>query len=80
MSSRPPSELRGAVALDREREVAACHAAAVVGDADERDAARRGDDLDPRRAGVDGVLDEFLDDARRPLDHLAGGDAVDHVL
>ncbi len=27
--------------------------------------------------GVDGVLDQLLDDARRPLDHLAGGDAVD---
>ncbi len=33
-----------------------------------------------RRAGVEGVLDQFLDDARRPLDHFAGGDAVDHVL
>ena len=30
-----------------------------------------------RRAGVERVLDQFLDDARRPLDHLAGGDAVD---
>ena len=29
------------------------------------------------RAGVERVLDEFLDDRRRPLDHLAGGDAVD---
>ena len=35
-----------------------------------------GDDLDARRAGVDGVLDEFLDRARRALDHLARGDAV----
>ena len=33
-----------------------------------------------RGAGVERVLDQFLDDARRPLDHLAGGDAVDHVL
>ena len=32
------------------------------------------------RAGVDGVFGEFLDHARRPLDHLAGGDAVDHVF
>ena len=30
-----------------------------------------------RRAGVERVLDQLLDDARRPLDHLAGGDAVD---
>ena len=27
---------------------------------------------------VERVLDQFLDHARRPLDHLAGGDAVDH--
>ena len=29
------------------------------------------------RAGIERVLDQFLDDARRPLDHLARGDAVD---
>ena len=45
-----------------------------------RDATRGGHDLDPAGARVDGVLDQLLDDARRPLDHLAGGDAVDHVL
>ena len=33
-------------------------------------------DRDARRAGVDGVLDEFLDDRRRALHHLAGGDLV----
>ena len=30
-----------------------------------------------RGAGVERVLDQLLDHARRPLDHLAGGDAVD---
>ena len=30
-------------------------------------------------AGVDRVLDQLLDDARRALDHLARGDAVDEV-
>ena len=30
-----------------------------------------------RRAGVERVLDQLLDHAGRPLDHLAGGDAVD---
>ena len=34
-------------------------------------------DLDAPRAGVDGVLDKLLDRARRPLDDLACGDAVD---
>ena len=34
---------------------------------------------DLRRARVDRVLDQLLDDRRRPLDHLARGDAVDEV-
>ena len=34
-------------------------------------------DLDRFRAGVERVLDQFLDRRRRPLDHLARGDAVD---
>ena len=37
-----------------------------------------GGDLDARRAGVERVLDQFLDHARRTLDDLAGGDLVDH--
>jgi hypothetical protein len=28
------------------------------------------------RPGVDGIFDQFLHDRRRPLDHLARGDAV----
>ena len=67
------------MALDREREIARVHAGAVVGDADEGEAASRRDDFDLASAGVDGVLDEFLDDARRPLDDLAGSDAVDRL-
>ena len=65
------------MALDRQREVVARHAGAVVGDPDQAAAAAVGDDLDPGRAGVERVLDQLLDHARRPLDHLAGGDAVD---
>ena len=53
---------------------------AVVGDADQALAAAGGDDVDPPRAGVERVLDELLDDARRALHHLAGGDAVDDVV
>ena len=40
-------------------------------------AAAVGQDLDAVRAGIERVLDQLLDHARRPLDHLAGGDAVD---
>ena len=73
-------QLRGGVALDRERQIGARHAGAVVGDADEAAAAAVGHDLDARRAGIERVLDQFLHDARRPLDHLARGDAVDDAF
>ena len=73
-------QLRGGVALDREREVVAGHAGAVVGDADQPAAAAVGHDLDARRAGVERVLHQLLDHARRALHHLARGDAVDHAF
>ena len=70
-------ELGGGVPLHGERQIGGAHAAAVVGDADEREAAGRRHHLDVAGAGVERVLDQLLDHARRPLDHLAGGDAVD---
>ena len=70
-------ELRGGMAFDRQFEVGACHAGAVVGDADQSPAAAIGQHLDAARTGIERVLDQFLDHARRTLDHLAGGDAVD---
>ena len=73
-------ELRGRVALDREFEIGAGHALAVVGDADQPAAAAVGQHVDAVRAGIERIFDQFLDDARRPLDHLAGGDAVDDSL
>ena len=65
------------VALDRERQVGGAHAGAVVDDADEAAAAGLDGDVDRAGAGVERVLDQLLDRRRRPLDHLAGGDAVD---
>ena len=53
------------------------HALAVVGDADEPAAAAVGEHVDAARAGIERVLDQLLHHARRTLDHLAGGDAVD---
>ena len=73
-------ELRGGVPLDREREIGARHALAVVGHADEPPAAAVGEHVDAAGAGIERVLDEFLHHARRTLDHLAGGDAVDDRL
>ena len=68
------------MAFDREREIGPAHALAVVGDADQAAAAAVGEHVDAARAGVERVLDQFLDHARRPLDHLAGGDAVDDAF
>jgi len=74
------SKLAGGVAVDAERQIGARHALAVVGDADQPAATAIGQHVDAMRAGVERVLDQFLDHARRPLDHLAGGDTVDHGL
>ena len=65
------------MALDGEHQIGLAHALAVVGDADEAAAAAVGEHVDAARAGIERVLDQFLDHARRTLDHLAGGDAVD---
>ena len=65
------------MALDRQRQVGAGHALAVVGHANEPPAAAVGEHVDARGAGIERVLDELLDHACRALDHLAGGDAVD---
>ena len=36
--------------------------------------------LDALRAGVQAVLHQLLDDGRRALDDLAGGDLIDEVI
>ncbi len=70
-------QLRGGVAVDAKRQIGARHALAVVGDADQPAAAAVGEHIDAGRAGIERVLDQFLDHARRPLDHFAGSDAID---
>jgi hypothetical protein len=65
------------MALDRQRQIGPAHALAVVGDADQAAAAAVGEHVDAGRARIERVLDQFLDHARRTLDHLAGGDAID---
>ena len=69
-------ELRGGVALERERQLVGRDAVAVVLDPHEPLAAVGVGDPDPPRAGVDGVLDDLLHRRGRALHHLAGGDAV----
>jgi len=53
------------------------HPGAVIGDPDQPPPAAVGEHIDPPRPGIESVLDQFLDHARRPLHHFAGGDAVD---
>jgi hypothetical protein len=58
------ADLRRRVARDRERQVLAVDAAAVVDDADALDAAAREVDVDARRSGVEAVLDQLLERRR----------------
>ena len=53
---------------------------AVVSDANEPPPAAVGKHVDSAGAGIERVLDQLLHHARRTLDHLAGGDAVDDGL
>ena len=76
-SRSSPASLEVAWRSTRELEIGARHALAVVGDADQPAAAAVGQHVDAGSAGIERVLDQFLDDAGRALDHLAGGDAVD---
>ena len=72
-------ELGGGVAFHREGQFAGPEAGAVVRHQNARQTSAVGLDFDPTRARVQGVLDQFLDHARRALDHFAGGDAVNQI-
>ena len=67
------------MALDGQRQLIARQAVAIVGHQDAGEAAAVGLDFQARSPGVQGVLHQLLDRAGRPLDHLAGGDAVDQL-
>ena len=65
--------------LDGQPRVLRLHPFAVVFDANQLLAAELDGDGDAPRAGIDGVLDQLLDDRGGPLDDLAGGDLVGKV-
>ena len=73
-------DFAGGVPLEAEQGVVAAHAQAIVRHADEAASAGLDFDGEAARAGVEGIFDEFLDDAGRTLDHFARGDLVGHVL
>ena len=69
-------DFAGGMAFEAEQRVIAAHAEAVVGDANQAASAGADFDGDFLRAGIEGIFDQFLNDAGRPLDHFAGGDLV----
>ena len=66
--------------LECQKRVIAIHAVAVVGNADELAAACFDFDADPIRAGVQGVLKQFLDHRRGAVDHFAGGNLIGYLI
>ena len=70
-------DLAGGVPVEGQQRVVPAHAAAVIDHPDPTLAAAL--ELDPHLAGagVDGVLEELLDQVGRSLDHLAGCNLVD---
>ena len=64
------------VPLHRQFEIGGVHAVAVVGDADQLSPAGLDRHLDPPRACIESVFNEFLHGRGRPLDDFAGGDSV----
>ena len=59
--------------------IVAIHAATVVGDADQAQAAAIDHHVDASGTGVDRVLYQLLDDACGALNDLTRGDAIDEV-
>ena len=74
------ADLRGGMALEGQTGIGLGHAAAVVDDLDGRATGIDNDDIDDGGTGINGILDQLLDDGSRTLDDLASrylvGDAI----
>jgi hypothetical protein len=70
-------DLAGRVPGNGQAQVVRGDAFTVIADADQSRPAFLQVDVDAPRAGVQGILDQFLDHRRRPFHHLAGSDLVD---
>ena len=73
-------DLAGGMAGERQRQVVGFDAGAVVGDADQPDAAFLQLHVDFRRAGVEAVLEQFLEHRSGPLHDFAGGNLADEQV
>ena len=71
------AHLAGGVALERQRELVARDAAAVVLDHDQAHAAGLQPQRELARPGVERVVDQLAQHRSRALDHLTGGDLAD---
>ncbi len=56
------------------------NARAIVTDQDATDAATFKANFNAGRAGINGILQKFLEDGRRPLNNLAGGDLANERI
>ncbi len=68
------------MAFKSQQGVIAHHAAAVVGDAYELPPSAFHRDDDAVCAGVERILQQFLDHRSRPVDHLAGSDLIGYLV
>ena len=66
--------------LERKRDIARAHAMSIVGDDDPFDPAPRQCDIDPRRSGIDRVLDQLFEHGGGALDDLARRNPVDEMF
>jgi hypothetical protein len=73
-------DFRGGVAGQRQREFILGDAAAVVGNADQFDAAFLQLNLDRLAAGVEGVFEQFLENGGGSFDHFASGNLADQQV
>ena len=72
--------LTGCVGLKRQRQIVGVHPPAVINNPNQCASTLfnlDGNFFCPR---IDAVLQQFLNDTGRPLDHLSGSDHVDHVV
>ena len=70
------TDLAGGMPRQSQRQVVGGNPAAVVAHLEQLDAALLDFDVDPPRAGIQAVLQQFLDHRGRPLDHLTGSNLV----
>jgi len=68
------------VPLESQHGVIAHHAASIIGNLNELLPPRLDADFDPRRSGVERILQHLFRDGRRTLHHLAGSDLVRDIF